>query len=682
MGLVTAVVVSVSFANQIILGGTIGAAVIWIGLLVFRPRWSYRVRAGSLIATFVLTVFVTYFLVGFQGNGSLLGALAIIATVLFFGRTAVWIVLALLIAAPVLSAIGILGGIVPVPTPTESSLASVAPWVRTTIIASLIWTLIGLAVGYAVEHIEGAAAKEQVALSVLRDEQQKRAFLATISHELRTPLNGVIGMVDRLSRTTLDELQRRCVDVASSSAKLLLSVINDMLDFSKLEAGKLELERIELRIEQVLADVTSMLASSAEEKGLSLHCHSVAELQRTLIGDSNRLRQVVVNLVSNAVKFTRQGTVEIYATLEGESDESATVRIEVRDTGIGIDPGARAKLFLPFSQVDASTTRQYGGTGLGLAICRGIIDQMGGEIGVISELGTGSTFWFTVPLGKSDQAPVPPPARAGHFLLVEDSDVNAEVAGGILQMAGYTFDRARDGLAAIEALRARPYDLVLMDCHLPGLDGYDATVRIRQIEAAAELPSSERRRLPVLALTASVAQEDLDRALAAGMDDYILKPLEGARMAAKIAVHLANASTLGGRPSTASQPPRSRGVADVERALQRLQGNRALFERVVRQLVEGAAGESARLKRSVDQSDIAAVRYAVHRLRGQAAAFDAAALIAVIDDLAEVVAAKNWPAATALVDGVERELQRLVSELSRTLPASPSDITRAHESRP
>jgi signal transduction histidine kinase/DNA-binding response OmpR family regulator len=588
----------------------------------------------------------------------------------------------MLIAAPVLAAVGILSGVIPVPVAADTSLTIVGPWFRTTVIASLVWTLIGLAVSYAVEHIEGAAAKEQVALRVLRDEQQKRAFLATISHELRTPLNGVLGMVDRLSRTALDDLQRRCVDVASSSAKLLLSVISDMLDFSKLEAGKLELERIELRIEQVLADVTSMLAPSAEEKGLLLHCHSVTELQRTLIGDSNRLRQVVVNLVSNAVKFTKQGTVEIYATLESESDCDVTVRIEVRDTGIGIEPEARAKLFLPFSQVDASTTRQYGGTGLGLAICRGIIEQMGGKIGVASELGSGSTFWFTLPLGKTDQATVPPPARGAHLLLVEDSDVNAEVAGGILQMAGYTFDRARDGLAAIEALQARSYDLVLMDCHLPGLDGYGATLRIRQLEAAGELPLSERQRRPILALTASVAQEDLDRALAAGMDDYILKPLEGARMAAKIAAYLASAPTLGGRPPTSSQPPRSRPVLDVDRALQRLQGNRALFERVVRHLVEGAAGESARLKRAVDQSDTVAVRYAVHRLRGQAAAFDAAALIAVIDELTEVVAAKNWTAAAALVDDIERELQRLVSELSRNLPATPSGVTRGHESRP
>jgi signal transduction histidine kinase/CheY-like chemotaxis protein/HPt (histidine-containing phosphotransfer) domain-containing protein len=551
------------------------------------------------------------------------------------------------------------------------SAAAAATWARVIIIGALLWTLAGLAVAYAVDHIEGALAKEREALRVARDEQLKRVFLATISHELRTPLNGVLGMVDELTRTPLDDRQRRFVDVAGSSAKLLLSVINDVLDFSKMEAGKLELEKTELRPADVIAEVASMFARGAEEKGLDLRWEAAPDTRRALIGDPSRLRQILTNLLGNAVKFTRRGTIVVRATIESESERDVVLRVEVKDSGIGIDRDAQAKLFLPFSQVDASTTRQYGGSGLGLAICRGLIDQMGGTIGVTSEPEAGSTFFFTVPLGKSDSATALL-GRPGHLLIVEDSDVNAEVAGGILHMAGHTFDRVADGLEAIEAVRRRRYDVVLMDCHLPELDGYGATWRIRALETAGDLSIQGPRRLSILALTASVAKEDLDRAIASGMDGYVTKPLEAGRLLAKIAEHMGAANKNEVERAQAIVPEPRRSVVDWRGALQRLQGNRELLERVTKQLVEGAPAEERRLKDAVQRRDLAAVRYAVHRLRGQAAAFDAAHLMAAIDDLMDAAAGDQWPATGDRLEAVGRELGRVVTELSRGPSAATS----------
>jgi len=653
LSLVAYIVGTPSMPNRLLLGGTVGTALAWVAFLTFKPGWPYAIRAGSLVGTFLITVFLAYMRVGFLGNGALIGGLAVVLTGLFFGRRAMLAVLALAVAAPVIGALGMLTGVLALPEPSLVSLANLRPWMRTTIIAAATWSILGLAVTYAVEHIEAALAKEREALRVLRDEQQKRAFLAAISHELRTPLNGILGMVDMLSHTSLDREQRRCVEVAGSSGKLLMSVINDILDFSKIEAGRLDLEETPFQLDPIVREAARMLELAAEEKRLALSCETSPGLPRVVVGDPGRLRQVLVNLIGNAVKFTDRGTVVVRAVVDGESEQDATIRFEVRDTGIGIEPAARAKLFLPFSQVDASTTRKFGGSGLGLAICDGLVRRMGGQIGVTSEPGAGSTFWFTVPFGKSNEVALPQPVAGAHILLVEDSDVNAAVAAGILRMAGYTFDRVGDGIRAVEAVRSGSYDLVLMDCHLPGLDGYEATRKIRALDS---------KRRPILAMTASVAKEDLDRASASGMDDFVSKPIDAEQLLSKIAKHLP-ARRPDERASGAAPPPR-RKIADVERALQRLQGNRALFEQVTKQLVDGASGENSRLRQAVEKRDPSAIRYAVHRLRGQAAAFDAVPLMTAIDDLTEAAAGARWAAADALCVTVQTELDGLVAELT------------------
>jgi signal transduction histidine kinase/CheY-like chemotaxis protein len=530
-----------------------------------------------------------------------------------------------------------------------------------------------IAVGRARAAVERAlhqAKEEAVAANVA-----KSAFLANMSHELRTPLNGVIGMVDLLTTTALSDDQRRYARVARTAAGLLLSVINDVLDFSKIEAGKLELERAPFDLAEVLDDVVSVLSLGAKEKGLCLSRERDPKLPPLLVGDAARLRQVLVNLVNNAIKFTSSGTVSVRAETETESAAEATVRVEVRDTGIGINPSAQANLFRPFSQVDASTTRRYGGSGLGLAICREIVERMGGRLGLESSLGAGSTVWFVVTLAKAppsvleDQAkgrrpahlstipPAPTSAdRVGHVLLVEDSPINAEVAGEILRVAGHTFDLVTDGASAVEAVLHQKYDLVLMDCHLPGVDGYEATRRIRRLEAAGRLAGSRDSRLPIIALTASATKEELEQAMASGMDLHVSKPFEPRRLLVAIAARIEGAETR--VCSEGPTPP-----AMLERALARLQSDRGLLRRIMRQFLECAPHARKRLAAAAEQRDAQAVGFEAHRLRGQAASFDADDLVSAIDAVAAAVGRDAWPEADAALREFEIELDRLTADL-------------------
>ena len=499
----------------------------------------------------------------------------------------------------------------------------------------------------------------------------KSAFLANMSHELRTPLNGVIGMVDLLATTALDERQRRYAEVARTSAKLLLSVISDILDFSKIEAGKLELETVEISVDEIAREVASILRLSAEEKKLELSYDSSVEVAAPLLGDPSRLRQVLINLVSNAVKFTRAGAVTIRASVVSESADDARVRFEVRDTGVGIPLEAQARLFQPFTQVDTSTTREHGGTGLGLAICRELIERMRGTIVVSSKPGEGSTFSFEVPLEKARdrtsaprqrtaRAPSELPRRqvAAHILLVEDSPINAEVAGEIVRSAGYTFDLASDGGAAIKAAKSRPYDLVLMDCQLPEVDGYEASRRIRDLERAGTLPPREGT-LPIIALTASATKEDLEKCFAAGMSDHVSKPVDARRLLEVIARHLGGVT-----PPVAPRTGRSTSVTDLAGALGRLQGDRVLLRRIALQFAEGAPAVRAKLHDAVERRDSGAVAFGTHRLRGQASSFGGAGLVGATEVLEVAARRENWTAAAAALLAVDAELDRLLRALA------------------
>ena len=361
--------------------------------------------------------------------------------------------------------------------------------------------------------------------------QAKGEFLANMSHEIRTPMNGVIGTLQLLSDTELGPAQQEYVTTAHKSAHSLLTILNDILDLSKIEAGKLNIELIPLDLREIVSELVTLHAMTAEEKVIQLHADIDEQLPQVLIGDPTRIRQVLANLVSNALKFTEKGHVLIRISVVSREGDNADIRMEVEDTGVGIQEEVIGKLFNEFTQADGSTTRKYGGTGLGLAIVKQLVEMMHGQFGVESIPGKGSTFWFRVPLKIStEQTMKPSPDQqrehkgqlSGHVLLVEDNPINQMVAQKMLEKIGVESTLAADGQEALNRLEQGEFDAVLMDCQMPVMDGFEATRRIRERTQLIELP--------VIAMTANVMEGDREKCLEAGMNDYIGKPVVQAEL--------------------------------------------------------------------------------------------------------------------------------------------------------
>ncbi len=380
----------------------------------------------------------------------------------------------------------------------------------------------------------------------------KSSFLARVSHEIRTPLNGVIGMLDVLNATGLNQQQQQQLRIARTSAISLLGLMNDLLDYSKIEAGRLELECVPFSLRAVATEVVEAFSYMAASRQLQLACEIEPRLPAYVLGDPERARQILVNLVNNALKFTEQGRVDLRIGLD---DPTGHVLISVRDTGIGIPESRRGRLFSDFMQVDASTSRKYGGTGLGLSICRQLVELMNGEIRVTSEVDVGSEFVVRLPLPETQSPAAPTPCRElpvidypprseqlaicspvietdasglesrGRLLLAEDNEINQMVAVELLRLAGWSVDVANNGYEAVAAAQRQDYDAILMDCQMPEMDGLTASREIRLLEAAGRLPGFRRELIPIIAFTANASMEDREQCLAAGMTEFAVKPL-------------------------------------------------------------------------------------------------------------------------------------------------------------
>jgi len=518
----------------------------------------------------------------------------------------------------------------------------------------------------------------------------KSMFLANMSHEIRTPLNGVIGLNALLLDLELGPKQRHYAEVIGSSAELLLNLINDILDFSKLEAGKLRLESEDFDLRALLNDFSTMMASPVREKNLYFVCEVDPDVPNWLCGDPGRLRQVLINLVGNAIKFTHKGGITLRASVTSKKEAPLFLRFAVKDTGIGIPKDKQQVIFSSFTQADSSTTRNYGGTGLGLTICKELVGIMGGQIGVQSDDCSGSEFWFTANFIKRSAPSEPsalsePSARVplpvltelseaergrAHILLVEDNATNQMVALGMLGKMRLHTDTAANGEAAIEALSRVRYDLVLMDVQMPGMDGIETTQRIRN-----SLSPVLHKDIPIIAMTAHAMSGDKAKCFAAGMNDYITKPIDPNVLASVVQQWLL-VEDIGAQPISAEGKPRFKetdyaanapAVFNREDFLHRMMDDEELARVIAADFLTDLPVEIQALKNLISVRDTPAVEKQAHRIKGVAGNIGAELLCAVAEEIERAGKTGDADAVYTQVERLDLQFTNLRTALERWL---------------